>query len=89
LPDRPRGLGSPPDIRPVWRIIRLVGGIVLIIAGLIGTLLPVVPGFVLLIPGLALLGSVYPPARRLLVRLRRWIRRRGARAESGAGPGRE
>lgn len=50
----------------VVRIILVMIGTVLILGGLIGLLLPVVPGWLMIIPGLAILGTEFVWARRLL-----------------------
>ena len=51
---------------------RLVGGWLLLIAGLAGFVLPVIPGIPLLIAGLALLAYEYVWAKRLLERVKGW-----------------
>ena len=50
----------------VIRIFLVMVGTVLLLGGLIGLLLPVVPGWLLIIPGLAILGTEFVWARRLL-----------------------
>lgn len=48
------------------RVAVTVAGFTLLLAGLAGLLLPIVPGWLLIIPGLALLGTEYVWAQRLL-----------------------
>ena len=48
------------------RIVAVVGGTALVLVGLVGLLLPVVPGWLLIIAGLAILGTEFVWARRLL-----------------------
>jgi uncharacterized membrane protein YbaN (DUF454 family) len=51
---------------------RLVGGWLLVVAGLAGFVLPVIPGIPLLLGGLALLAYEYVWAKRLMERVKRW-----------------
>ncbi len=60
---------------PLWRTVRAVAGLTLIVAGIVGMLLPIVPGIPLLLAGVALLGSSHPWVRPLMARLRLWRRR--------------
>ena len=53
-----------------------IGGGLLILLGLAGLALPVLPGTVFLIAGLLLWSSEFRWAKRILVRVRRWIRNR-------------
>jgi uncharacterized protein (TIGR02611 family) len=48
------------------RIVAVIGGTVLVLAGIIGLFLPVVPGWLMIIPGLAILATEFVWARRLL-----------------------
>jgi uncharacterized protein (TIGR02611 family) len=50
----------------ILRIILVMVGTILLVGGLIGLLLPIVPGWLLIIPGLAILGTEFVWARRLL-----------------------
>ena len=50
----------------IVRIVLVVVGTILLLGGLIGLLLPIVPGWLMIIPGLAILGSEFVWARRLL-----------------------
>jgi uncharacterized protein (TIGR02611 family) len=50
----------------IVRIVLVMVGTILVIAGLVGLLLPVVPGWLLIIPGLAILATEFVWARRLL-----------------------
>ena len=52
------------------RVLRIVGGMLLLIGGLIGWILPVIPGWPLVIPGLMLLSHEFHWARRLLAWLK-------------------
>lgn len=47
-------------------LVRLIGGIVLTVLGVLGLILPVMPGWIFLIPGLILLSAHFDWARRLL-----------------------
>ena len=59
-----------------WKWLRIIAGVLLIIAGIISGFLPVVQGWLLILAGLALLAPHYPPAERLLVKLKEKFRRR-------------
>jgi uncharacterized protein (TIGR02611 family) len=48
------------------RIVAVIGGTILVLAGIIGLFLPVVPGWLMIIPGLAILATEFVWARRLL-----------------------
>ena len=50
----------------ILRIVLVVVGTILLLGGLIGLLLPIVPGWLMIIPGLAILGTEFVWARRLL-----------------------
>lgn len=50
----------------VIRIVVVIAGTVLLLGGLVGLLLPVVPGWLFIIPGLAILGTEFVWAARLL-----------------------
>ena len=52
-----------------------IGGGLLILLALLGFALPVLPGTVFLIAGLLLWSSEFRWAKRILVRVRRWIRK--------------
>lgn len=61
------GLNDSRIRRPlIVRVILVMFGTILLVGGLIGLLLPVVPGWLLIIPGLAILGTEFVWARRLL-----------------------
>jgi uncharacterized protein YqgC (DUF456 family) len=51
---------------------RTAAGVVLLVAGAIGTVLPLVPGFPLLVAGLAVLGPRHRLSRALARRWRAW-----------------
>ena len=61
---------EPDDVRIsrplIVRIALVVIGTILLLGGLIGLLLPIVPGWLMIIPGLAILGTEFVWARRLL-----------------------
>jgi uncharacterized protein (TIGR02611 family) len=60
-------LNDPRIRRPlIVRIILVMVGTILLLGGLIGLLLPIVPGWLMIIPGLAILGTEFVWARRLL-----------------------
>lgn len=59
----------------MWRTIRTVIGLILIVLGLIGLLVPVMPGIPLLIAGVALVGTNHPWVRPVIARLRAWRRK--------------
>lgn len=64
------------------RVVRIVGGGVLIAAGLAGLVLPIVPGWLLIIPGLALWSSEFVWAAKLRRRAtEEWRKRRPANRE--------
>ena len=79
-------LGSRPDVLPPkekgaerrkgWRLIRFVGGWVLILLGTAGLFLPFLQGIAFIAAGLALLSKDSPWARRWLERAKGWVRRR-------------
>ena len=50
----------------IIRIVLVMIGTILLIGGVVGLLLPIVPGWLLIIPGLAILGTEFVWARRLL-----------------------
>lgn len=54
------------------RWVRITGGLLLLLGGLLGWALPVVPGWALVIPGLILLSREFHWAKRLL----EWLRSR-------------
>ena len=50
-----------------------IGGGILVLLGLVGLAIPILPGTLFLIPGLLLWSTEFRWAKRLLVRIRRWI----------------
>jgi uncharacterized membrane protein YbaN (DUF454 family) len=56
----------------VGKILRILGGIGLVLLGIIGLILPIMPGWIFLIPGLIILADYFPPIHRLL----QWARRK-------------
>ncbi len=59
----------------MWKAIRLILGVILLAAGLVGMLLPIIPGIPLLLAGVALLGSNHPWIRPFTARVRAWRRK--------------
>ena len=77
---------------PVWRIVRLVSGILLLLLGIVGGLLPVIQGWMFVIPALLLLAPESRLIRRIVVKMRtklklRRRRRRSRKAASGQTDG--
>ena len=56
----------------LWNAARVVLGVVLCVAGVLGTLLPIIPGVPLIIAGVALLGSDHWLVRPVAQRVERW-----------------
>ena len=54
------------------RWLRIAGGGVLVLAGLLGLALPILPGWVFVIPGLMILAREFPWAQRIL----QWLKDR-------------
>ena len=52
--------------------LKVVGGFLLVLLGLIGVALPLVPGLLLLTAGAILLAPSYPVVQRLLNRFKLW-----------------
>jgi uncharacterized membrane protein YbaN (DUF454 family) len=52
--------------------LKVIGGFLLVLLGLIGLALPLVPGLLLLTAGAILLAPSYPVVQRLLNRLKLW-----------------
>lgn len=50
---------------PVMRLVRLIGGGVLLAAGLVGLVMPILPGWLFIIPGLSLWSTEFVWAARL------------------------
>jgi uncharacterized membrane protein YbaN (DUF454 family) len=59
----------------VWKTARLILGVTLLAAGVLGMILPIIPGIPLLLAGVALLGTNHPWVRPLMVRFRLWRRK--------------
>jgi hypothetical protein len=71
---------------PVWRLIRLVSGILLLLLAIVGGMLPVLQGWIFLIPALLLLAPESRLIRKIVVRIRtrfKLRRRRRRRARAG------
>jgi uncharacterized protein (TIGR02611 family) len=61
------GLNDSRIRRPlIVRVVLVMVGTILLVGGLIGLFLPIVPGWLMIIPGLAILGTEFVWARRLL-----------------------
>ena len=48
------------------RLLRTIGGFLLVLVGVIGLILPILPGWIFLIPGLVILSERFPSLRRAL-----------------------
>jgi uncharacterized membrane protein YbaN (DUF454 family) len=48
------------------KLLRIIGGVLLILVGIVGLILPVMPGWVFIIPGLMILAEYSTTAKRLL-----------------------
>jgi uncharacterized protein YqgC (DUF456 family) len=48
------------------KLLKIIGGIGLILIGLVGLILPVMPGWIFIIPGLMILAEYFPSVRRLV-----------------------
>ena len=48
------------------KTVKIIGGIVLILIGLVGLIMPIMPGWAFIIPGLIILAEYFPAARRLV-----------------------
>ncbi len=59
-------------VRFTLRILRVIGGVLLVIAGIIGCFLPIIQGMLLIALGLLVLSYDIPAARRL----KEWAERR-------------
>jgi hypothetical protein len=67
----------------VKKVLRLAGGLVLVLIGIAGVILPIMPGWVFLIPGLIILADYFPPIRRLVA----WAKQKaGGEFGSSGGP---
>jgi hypothetical protein len=64
--------------RDLWRLVRVVCGIVLIAAGLVGMVLPIIPGLPMVLVGILLVAPDHPWVNLMRERLIRW-RGRGSR----------
>jgi hypothetical protein len=68
---------EPPSPAPVpetrlWRIGRVIVGVVLIVIGILGCILPIIPGIPFLVAGVALIGIDHPLIRPFRERVERW-----------------
>ena len=48
------------------KLLRIIGGICLILIGLVGLIMPIMPGWIFIIPGLVILADYFPSVRRLV-----------------------
>jgi uncharacterized protein YqgC (DUF456 family) len=62
--------------------LKVIGGFLLVLLGLIGLALPLVPGLLLLTAGAILLGPSYPMVQRLLDRFKLWQSNGNSRLET-------
>lgn len=58
-------------MKSVIDIIKVIAGVILIIIGLIGGLIPIFQGWIFGIPGLMLLGSVFPPVKKWIDKIKK------------------
>ncbi|MBL8294962.1 MAG: hypothetical protein JNN08_24170 [Bryobacterales bacterium] len=61
--------------------LRIAGGTLLVILGVLGLILPIMPGWIFLIPGLVILGEYIPPIRHLV----EWAKRKAGAVVAGGG----
>jgi len=61
--------------------LRITGGTLLVILGVLGLILPIMPGWIFLIPGLVILGDYIPPIKRLV----EWAKRKAQGGTAGGG----
>jgi len=54
------------------KVVKIGGGLFLILLGIVGLILPIMPGWIFLIPGLIIIGEYYPPAHQLV----EWLKRK-------------
>jgi hypothetical protein len=52
--------------KPLYHILKITLGFILLIIGLIGGLIPIFQGWMFGIPGLIILANYFPPAKRVL-----------------------
>jgi uncharacterized membrane protein YbaN (DUF454 family) len=69
-----------------WRVLRLIVGILLLLAGVVGGLLPVIQGWMFAVPGLLLLAPESRIIRKIVVKMRTklHLRRRRRKAKKAA-----
>ena len=48
------------------RLLRTIGGFLLVLVGVIGLILPILPGWIFLIPGLVILSERFPSLKGML-----------------------
>ena len=51
----------------MYKILKIILGIILVIIGLIGGLIPIFQGWLFGIPGLIILSQYFPPVKKLLI----------------------
>jgi hypothetical protein len=68
--------------RSLFRIARIVAGVLLVILGIIGLFLPLLQGILLIVAGLGLLSVDIPLVRGWRICLVRWVRRKRAAARA-------
>lgn len=50
----------------IRKVVRVGGGVCLVLLGITGLILPIMPGWIFLIPGLVILGEFFPPLQKLV-----------------------
>lgn len=63
------------------KVVRIGGGVFLVLLGIVGLILPIMPGWVFLIPGLLILSEYYPPIKRLVD----WAKQKAGRTPAAGG----
>ena len=63
------------------KVVRITGGVGLVLIGIVGLILPVMPGWVFIIPGLVILADHSPRIRRLL----EWLKAKFEDARTATG----
>ncbi|MEJ7608038.1 MAG: PGPGW domain-containing protein [Bryobacteraceae bacterium] len=48
------------------KYLRIAGGIVLVLIGIVGIILPIMPGWIFIVPGLVILAEYFPSVKRLV-----------------------
>ncbi len=48
------------------KVLRIAGGILLVLIGIVGIILPIMPGWIFVVPGLVILADYFPAVKRLV-----------------------